>query len=236
MKKSKPSNWLAAALISGMLLSPQVITAAPKQEDGFKHYVTDRLQLPVRRGPGFNYKIINLLRSGTPVTILETNKENWARIQYTYKGQTREGWVPARLLTNQPIARMQLKEVEAENARLKTRIQQLETQLSNLQTEQAETKKLLSEAQKKLFILRKDYDHLKQTAGNALELDKENQQLKQQLAQLEEENADLKDQIAHSEDAIKRQWFLTGAGVLLLGLILGRFARLPRRRSSWNDL
>lgn len=234
MKKLKPYNWLLISTLAVMPFAAHTAQAADKS--GFMHYVTDNLQLPVRRGPDYTYKIINLLISGTPVTILETNEKGWAHIQYTYKDQTRDGWVPARLLTNQLVARMQLKEVQAENARLKTQIQQLDTQLSNLQAEQVQTKKLLSQTQKKLFILQKDYDHMKQTAGNALELNQENQKLKQQLAQLEEENVNLKDQIAHSEDAIKRQWFLTGAGVLLLGLILGRFARMPRRRDSWNEL
>jgi len=210
--------------------------AAPKVQPGFKHYITDQLQVPIRRGPGFNYKIKNLLKSGTPVVVLEVNKEGWARVEYTWKGQKRDGWMPARLLSPEPVAREKLKQLTAKNAELNTRLQQLEQQLTNVRQSYEDTKKLLSETQKKLFTLKKDYDHLRQTAGNAIALDEENQQLKRQVAELEERNAMLNEQITHSEDAIKRQWFLTGAGVLLLGLLLGRFFRLPRRRSSWDEI
>lgn len=234
MKRSAPSELLALALTLLLAWLPVQAQAAPVQS-GFKHYITDQLEVPVRRGPGFNYKIINLLKSGTPVTVLEVNDKGWARIQFTYKGRTREGWMPARLLSNQPVARMQLKALQQKNAELNARLQQLQQQQQQLHAELDDTRKQLGEAQKKLFTLRKEYTHLRQVAGNAVALDEENQKLKTHLRDLEQENAMLKEQIAHSEDAVKRQWFLTGAGVLLLGLLLGRFMRAPRRRSSWSS-
>ena len=234
MPKSKPFKVLLLA--AALTCAAPVTLAAPKVQPGFKHYITDRLQVPIRKGPGFNYKIKNLLTSGTPVVVLEVNKEGWARVEYTWKGQKRDGWMPARLLSPEPVAREQLKQLAAKNAELNTRLQQLEQQLTNVRQSYEETKKLLSDAQKKLFTLKKEYEHLRRTAGNAVALDEENQKLKQQVAELEERNAMLNEQITHSEDAIKRQWFLTGAGVLLLGLLLGRFFRMPRRRSSWDEL
>ena len=234
MPKFKRFNALLIALAL-MSIAP-ISQAAPQVQAGFKHYITDQLEVPIRRGPGFNYKIINLLKSGTPVVVLEVNKEGWAHVEYTWKGQKRDGWMPARLLSPELVAREKLKQQAAKNAELNTRLQQLEQQLNNIRQSYEETKNLLSETQKKLFTLKKEYEHLRQVAGNAVALDEENQQLKRQLAELEERNAILNEQITHSEDAIKRQWFLTGAGVLLLGLLLGRFFRLPRRRSRWNEI
>ncbi len=225
----------ACLLASALICAAPAGLAAPKVQPGFKHYITDNLQVPIRRGPGFNYKIKNLLKSGTAVTVLEVNKEGWARVEYTWKGQKRDGWMPARLLSSEPVARDRLKQMQAQNAQLNTRLQQLEQQLNNARQQYEETKKLLTDTQKKLFTLKKEHNHLRQVSGNAMALDEANRQLKRRVAELEEQNAMLNEQINHSEDAIKRQWFLTGAGVLLLGLLLGRFFRMPRRRSSWGD-
>ncbi len=235
MKRSAPCKLATALLINAALIGSPLVYAAPT--DGFKHYITDQLTVPARSGPGYNYKIRKLLKSGTPVTVLEINEKGWAHIQYPHKGKTLEGWVPSSLLSTQPAARAQLAEAQKTIKALNEKGQQQNTQLTTLRAENDDLKKRLAQAQKQLFTLKKDYDHLVKTAGNAVQLDKENQKLKKDVARLEQENALLNDQIAHSEDAVKRQWFLTGGGVLLLGLLLGRFFRLPqRRRSSWDEL
>jgi SH3 domain protein len=238
MKKSaRSSRLLVAALTSTLLAAPLLPEMSHARTDGFKHYISDELTVPVRRGPGYSYKIRKLLKAGTPVTVLEINEKGWAHIQYPHKGKILDGWVPSSLLSTQPAARQQLEEAQKTIKTLNEKLQQQNSQLTTLRAENEDLKKRLSEAQKQLFTLKKDYDHLVKTAGNAVRLDEENQQLKKDVARLEQENAMLKDQIAHSEDAVKRQWFLTGGGVLLLGLLLGRFFRLPqRRRSSWDEL
>jgi len=212
------------------------LAAQADASDGFKHYITDALTVPVRRGPGYNYKIRKLLKAGTPVTVLEINEQGWAHIQYPHKGKQLDGWVPASLLSTQPAARVQLKAARATIKTLNARLQQQNQQLVALRAENEDFKKRLAQTQKQLFTLRKRYDHLVSTAGHAVQLDEENQKLKRRAARLEQENALLQDQIAHSDETVKRQWFLTGAGVLLLGLLLGRFFRLPRRRSGWDTL
>jgi len=238
MKKYAHSErFLVAIMAATLVAAPLLPTTGNARTEGFKHYITDELTVPVRRGPGYNYKIRKLLKAGTPVTVVEINEKGWAHIQYPHKGKMRDGWVPSSLLSTQPAAREQLAEAEKTIKALNAKVQQQKTQLATLRAENDDLKKRLTQAQKQLFTLKKDYDHLVKTAGNALELDQENQQLKKEVVRLEQENALLKDQIAHSEDAVRRQWFLTGAGVLLLGLLLGRFFRLPqRRRSSWDEL
>ena len=238
MKKSARSNRLLTLFLAATCAAAPVMPgSAQAGNDGFKHYITDELTVPVRRGPGYNYKIRKLLKAGTPVTVLEINEKGWAHIQYPHKGKMLDGWIPSSLLSTQPAARAQLAEAQKTIKSLNEKLQQQNTQLTSLRAENDDLKKRLAQAQKQLFTLKKDYDHLVKTSGHALELDQENQKLKKEAASLEQENSLLKDQIAHSEDAVKRQWFLTGAGVLLLGLLLGRFFRMPKRRgSSWDEL
>ncbi|HDK02705.1 MAG TPA: TIGR04211 family SH3 domain-containing protein, partial [Gammaproteobacteria bacterium] len=82
-----------------------------------------------------------------------------------------------------------------------------------------------------------EIERIRRVAGSALALDRKNKNLKartlaqgRELQALQQENEILKDRG-------KRDWFLAGAGVLVIGLLLGLI--LPRlrlrRRGSWNS-
>jgi SH3 domain protein len=79
-------------------------------------------------------------------------------------------------------------------------------------------------------------EKLKRISARPLEIEKNNEQLRDELAQrnnevklLSEENAGLK-----SRD--QREWFMAGAGVVLLSILFGILLTRIRwqRRSSWG--
>jgi hypothetical protein len=62
MPRFKPFNTLVLLLATILIGTASLAQATPKVQPGFKHYITDQLQVPIRRGPGFNYKIKNQRR------------------------------------------------------------------------------------------------------------------------------------------------------------------------------
>jgi SH3 domain protein len=79
---------------------------------------------------------------------------------------------------------------------------------------------------------------VRRVSAASLELDQANRELRTRVAATDQENARLRGEIDDLKRNTQRDWFLAGAGVLLLGLVLGLV--LPRirwrRRSGWGDL
>lgn len=215
----------------GMLSSSNAVAAS-----GYTHYVTDSVDVPVRSGPSYKHKIHRMLETGTPISILEVNKDGWAQIQYKKGNSTYTGWMPSSTLLNQPIAKVRLEQQIAKTSSVEKKLNELQQELDTLQARFATTDSALSTIKQEKFELTQELTRLKNISSNAVLLDQQNQEMKQRLNQLESQNVIMKEQIEQSGDSIKRQWFLTGGGVLLLGLLLGRFFRTPTKRKKWGEM
>ncbi len=238
MKKFSTSNLLptlaASCLLVASMGASYNIQAAVTP--GYTNYVIDTFKVPMRRGAGTHFKISRMMPAGAPVKILEVNGEGWARVEYKHKGKTHTGWMHTSTLQNIPVARVRLeKQIKKTNA-LEEKLNALQHELNTLKERHEETNQELSQVKQEKFELTQSLNHLKSISSNAVELDAQNQEMKQRLATLEDQNAIMREQIDQSEDAIKRQWFLTGGGVLLLGLLLGRFFRIPAKRKKWGEI
>jgi len=102
-------------------------------------YVTDRLYLSLRKGPGLGEPSLSVLVSDTKVEVVETERD-WARVKLE---DGRTGWVMRKFLVAdlpKPIIIEQLKEelnkkdmipekLQKENASLKGKIQALENEI-----------------------------------------------------------------------------------------------------------
>ncbi|HHS99646.1 MAG TPA: TIGR04211 family SH3 domain-containing protein [Thiomicrospira sp.] len=212
------------------------ISATHAATKGYTNYISDSLEVPLRRGAGYKYKISRMLKSGEPVKILEVNKSGWAQVQYKKGSKTYTGWLPSSLLQNQPVAKDRLTTQIKKTTDIEEKYNALQQELATLKTRYEETDTQLSSIKQEKFELGKKLEHLKDVSSNAVELDEQNQEMKMRLTQLENQNTIMKEQIDESDDSIKRQWFLTGGGVLLLGLLLGRFFRPPTKRKKWGEL
>lgn len=240
MQKSKKCNAqqtllgasFAIAMSAIVFVSPATVSAAAS----YTNYVSDSLEVPVRRGAGYEYKISRMLKTGHPVKILEVNDNGWAKVEYQRKGKKSTGWMPSILLQNQPVAKDRLAAQIQKTSDIEEKYNGLQTELDTLKVRFDETDSALASIKQDKFELTKELKRLKNISSNAVLLDEENTQMKMRLSQLESQNAIMKEQIDQSDDSVKRQWFLTGGGVLLLGLLLGRFFRPPSRRKKWGEL
>lgn len=224
------NSFKTLAFIPVLLLG---LTAPAIQAEtaGSTRYVTDSIDIPLRSGGSHKHRIKRMLPSGTAVKLLEVDKSGWAKIEY--KNTT--GWMPSSVLEGQPIARERLAQQIQKTTALEGKYNSLQKELTTLKARHDETNSELETTKQEKYELTQELDHLKAVSGNAMALDKQNQEMKSRLSRLEDENAIMREQIEQSEEAIKRQWFLTGGGVLLLGLLLGRFFRLPQKRKKWGE-
>lgn len=231
-KSTLLTGVIGSLLVSGFLITPNSQAA----ETGYTNYVTDTIDIPVRRGAGYKYKIQQMLKSGTAIKILKVNSEGWANVEYTRGGKARTGWMPSSVLQNQPVAAERLKEQVAKTNQLEEQYLEIKQELDTIKQRYQEASTELSTTKQDRYELSQELNHLKEVSNNAVELDKQNQKMSARLSELENQNAIMREQIDQSEDVIKRQWFLTGAGVLLLGLLVGRFFRVPGKKRRWGEL
>lgn len=232
----KFNNFKRVALVPALLLAvglaqPVAVSAADASTSGTR-YITDTIEVPLRSGGSLKHRIKRMVPSGTAVKILEVDPTGWAKI--TYKGT--EGWLPANLLENQPVAKERLAQQVLKTTSVEAKYNDLKLELSTLQTRFDDTSAELKNVKQEKFETSQELNRLKEISTSAIELDEQNQEMKSRLTHLVNENAIMREQIDQAEDVVKRQWFLTGGGVLLFGLLLGRFFRVPKKRRKWGEM
>lgn len=198
-------------------------------------YVSDQLEVTLRRGPTLSHAILRMLKSGTPVEVLEVDKESGHTRVKTNNGQ--EGWILTRYLSAEPTARVQLEQLlKSMNQKEDANISVVE-QLKTIRNEHETAKRLITQLESENKKLTEQLSSLKTTAANVLNIEAENKKFRHKLAETEEQLNILQNESSEIEARKNRDWFITGAlvlfGGLILGLILPRFAR--KRSSRYSD-
>lgn len=197
-------------------------------------YVSDQLTIMLRSGPSNKHKIIRALSTGTELEVLES-QQDFERVR-TRSGM--EGWVLSQHLTDKPLATQLLAEAteklnqeRAKNKQLQEQIDQLKDSYNKLKEEHRALDKTKGEMEEELTEIRT-------VAAQPLQLSKEKQQLTMQTQTLEEQVSTLTHELSKLRDNTHKQWFLTGAAVVLLGILIGlTIPKLRRRRASdWSNI
>jgi SH3 domain protein len=197
-------------------------------------YVSDNLEITMRSGKGTSYGITRMLRSGTPVEVIEEDKE----AGYTHvrvKGG-KEGWVLSRFLMKGQAARDRLAAAEKSLAELELENRKMETSMAALTEEKTALQKELESLEGQTRNVSQELSEIKRTASSALAIDSENKDLKGRVVSLERQLQTLQQENEGLRDRTARDWFMVGAGVVLLGIIVGLI--IPRirwrKKSSWD--
>lgn len=197
-------------------------------------YVTDQLEVDMRTGESTQHRIVAMLRSGTRVQVLEDNPETgWSRVR-TEQGA--EGWVLTRFLENTPSARERLARADQEIARHNATIRDLTEKQRSATGDAGELRRQVEELTRTNQTQEQELNRIRRTSANAIALDEENRTLKEQLGRLERDHQMLQQQNEVLRDSTSRDWFIVGAGVVLLGIIIGLIIPKIRwkRKSAWN--
>lgn len=204
-----------AALAAILVLATSTAFAATR-------YVTDELRVGVRSGAGNQYRIIEVIDSGTRVETLQSQGE-WSEVR-TSQGNT--GWMPTQYLVEQPVAADRLRSVRAELETARERIAELEEALAQARSE-AES------ATERIESLSAEKERLESRLADAqrgLELHDENERLKDNVKSLLRREEEFRQEIEQLQQRERKEWFVIGAGVLLGGMLFGIIVtRIPWR-------
>lgn len=199
---------LISVSIAAIILTYSIPAASAEQ-----YYVSQRMEITMRSGPGVSYKVIAMLPSGNGVTMLEYGKD-WSRIQ-TLDGK--DGWVLSRYMTKEMPVTLMVNELQEKNRQLSTTLEKIK----------AENVALL-DIKEKLVGKEKEYNALKLRSSDFLEIEQKYndtvKQLEEQKVLIERCNSQSHKEILYS--------FSIGAGVLIIGIILGISAK-KRQKSSF---
>ncbi len=223
----KRTTLIAAGLIAcGLLLT------APTDAPAEQRYIVDNIVVSLRQGPGPQYKVLKTLQTGQSFEVLET-KGGFSRVR-TSDGA--EGWVQEQFTSPNP---------PSENVKL---INELNETIKKLKAENEELLKASStggggvaasdgdsatvqDLRAALAASNQRYQQLEGEAQDvvALKTEKESSQAQAAAAQVTVVRLTAENQALRKRQTIL--WFLAGAGVLLLGWLIGRAPSRRQRHS-----
>ncbi len=201
---------------------------------GAPAWVSDEFEITLRTGPSTSNSIQLMVGSGTQLEVLERDADSgYSRVRTP--GGT-EGWVLTRYLMNERSAREQLETLSSQLTNANSRGTSMGSQLTSIKTQYDSANKRIDTLEREKAAVEKELAEIKRTAANVLGINQQNRTLMDDLASaqiradtLEQENRSLSSQTT-------RYWFMSGALVLLVGIVLGIW--LPRvrwqRRSRYD--
>ncbi len=222
-----------SALLLCLLITPPTAFA---QTAGEKAWVTDRLEITLRKGKGTGFQILRMLRSGTAVEVLEVDRESgYSRVR-TASGT--EGWVLSRYLVKVPPALVRLPQAERRLTELETENRQLKEALAEATAARDEAQKVRKALEGKREKLARELAEIKRISADAVRINEQNKTLKSRLLEATREIQMLRQENDSLRDRSNRDWFLVGAMVVIVSMLFGiLLTRIRwRRKSSWGQL
>ncbi len=207
------------ALLLCLLLSAAAAFADPA-------WVSDEFEITLRSGPSTSNAIQLMVSSGMELEVLERDAQSgYSRVRTP--GGT-EGWVLTRYLMDERSAREQLQRLTSQLTSANSRGSALDSQLTAIRGEYDASNRRIATLERENAAIEQELAAIKRTAANVLGVNEQNTALMNQLAAaqiradtLDQENRQLSSQTM-------RYWFLAGALVLLVGILVGIW--VPRVR------
>jgi SH3 domain protein len=217
--------WIFVLLLSGIFVLADRGLAV-------REYVTDSFEITFRSAPGTDKKIIGMLSSGQPVDVLTTDGE-WTLVRLP--GSDKEGWVVSRYLIKRLPWEIQAKSLQEEVANVRAQLSIINEELTDSSKRRQDLTAELKAKTQELELLRKEHTELQRGAEGYLKLkalyaatEKNLSTARNEVTRVVQEN----DEIRSSKIT---WWFVSGALVLLCGLLIGVLVgrQQKRRKSSY---
>lgn len=213
-------------LFVALLLSSQLSLAAATTQ-----YVSDTLVITLREGKGTQYRIIRTLKTGTPVEILEEDKD-YVKVRI---GSGEVGYVLKQYLTEEPPKSELISALQKEVEELKAQLGSgdsgragIRAQLAQSQEQQGQLSSQLEVTAAALQTVQAQYAELKQNSENVVALSTERDRLAAENGQLATELEGLRGAQGLFRTEMV-EWFLAGGGVFFGGWLTGKISRKKRR-------
>ena len=191
-------------------------------------YISDRMKITMRTEPGNDRKIISLLRIGQKVELLKPGDE-WSLVRL---GNGKEGWVISRFLTDKTPSDIELERLKSKHNALTTQSASLQEENNLLKAENKRFSTELAATKNKLQDLSSAHETLKTEASEFLELKAKYKKSVLELAEQTKKAEQFEEELNKLFWNQNIKWFLSGAGVLIFGFLIGFSTKRQRRRSS----
>jgi SH3 domain protein len=206
-------------------------------------YVSDILVISVRDGQQPDAAVLGYIKTPASVDILE-EQGDYLKIKAK---DGLEGWVLAKYIVSEKPKALIIEDMQTQIDQLKKDIETYKTKQSSLSDIPAETtqkydekirqleqeintnQNLTDKAKRDFMALDKKYQDLLMHSGNADKLIQEMNRLKKRNTQLNAEITVLRTNVGSPLKSRRVQLFVAGAGVLLVGMMLGGSAKKKKR-------
>jgi len=119
---------LGVTAVALLLASGQSATAE-------QAWVRGEVRLNIRTGPGNQYRIIGLVKTGDAIDVLERGDE-WTKVQLRGEdGTTKQGWIPGGYLNAEPPPTVQLERAQSKLATLEQELTTLKSETGKLRSD-----------------------------------------------------------------------------------------------------
>ncbi len=189
-------------------------------------YVKPSAEVVVRTGQGNDYKIVGMVKDGDSVELVKED-ESYSMVRLV---NGKEGWMLKRFLSEEPplqdiVAALKAKSEELNRKEVEAvqKNEEISALLSQTKTEFDAIVAQRDQVLRDYEVLQRDTADVVKIKNDLQKTAEENQLLAEKIEIVEKENSSLK-----KDRAVN--WFLAGAGVLCLGVVVGRLPSPTRRR------
>ncbi|MBA3029930.1 MAG: TIGR04211 family SH3 domain-containing protein [Desulfobacteraceae bacterium] len=203
-----------------------LMIASPVRAESF--YISDNVDIDVRTGQGYDYRIIALMHPGDRVETLK-NEDGWSLVRLE---NGKEGWMLSRFLTKSRPAGPVLLDLQKEHRELQEEYSKAINENTGFKLENETLKTALDQKESERAAALESYEALKKGSTEFLEVSQTLDAANKELSSLKKRNGELEAVLVKLENGQWTKGLLTGAGILLAGILLGMISRKKRRRSS----
>lgn len=215
----KPTIKVFAALGVFMIFFSHVVLAET-------NYISDSIKITMRTEPGKDRKIIALLNIGQKVEVLNPGND-WTLVQLP---NGKKGYVLSRFLTNKTPSSIELNVLERKHEAVKANAVSLLEENNAFKSKNEALTTELAATRKELQDLGNNFKNLEKESAHFLELQAKYKTTTSKLEEQTKKAETFEDELNKLIWNKNIKWFLSGAGVLLIGFLIGLSTKRQRRR------
>jgi len=200
-------------------------------------YATDTFEIVVRSEKQIvGRNIIKVLPSGAPLEVRDMD-EVWAAVRLE---DGRTGYVEKKYLIDREPYKTTAERLQGEVGQQRERLATLTQQVATLRDEQQRLQQVHGMSEAQLQDVSQKYERLRQDATTTryLEIRTQYTDLQRVHAEAQQQLATVSEAYAALKSSTRIGWFLSGAGVILTGWLMGMVSerwRVRRRRSAGSS-
>ncbi|MDG1205725.1 MAG: TIGR04211 family SH3 domain-containing protein [Pseudomonadales bacterium] len=199
-------------------------------------YIRDTIYVPLRGGQSSEHRILHKgIASGTALELLEVNDDTGFSQVRTASGM--QGWIQSQYLVKTPIAKVRLEQAEEELADLNQQHEKMRATIDILENQTAIATSDTTTLTLENSQLKTELAEIKEIAADELFIKTRNAELMSEQDNLYLQINQMADEVNELQNASAQDWFLRGAGTIIIGLLFGFL--ISRRiyfnkTSSWS--